>query len=435
MSIAMNARLHLGTAAQLQRGAASLAITLLLFFAMGLMAAYAARGLLFEQRTATNQHHAAQAFEAAEAGLDWVLAQLNPQQRIDAQCLPSTRATDISFRERFVRVRLDTGHLEPMSWLSGATPVVLQAACMRVATAWSCQCPSSATPVLDNVAPSDELPHPAFIVQFSAESTPGQIRLVSIGCSNAEGPCRPGSTRPADATSRVQVVLGWLPGLLVAPDAALTTRGSLDVGAASLGVHNRDAASGGLTVHAGGQVVGPALRLSTAAGGALGASVITFDTALGAMSREQLFAHHFGVDAATWNSHAAVQPIDCLGDCTARVAAALEGVNTNRLLSIASDAQLTGPVALGTATQPVLLVVHGTLALRGDVTLHGLVYAADIRWDESHSPQAQVRGALISAANYRGDGSPDLHHDATVLHTLQRQAGSYVRVPGSWRDF
>lgn len=435
MSTAMDAPLHLGTGAHQQRGAASLAVTLLLFFAMGLMAAYAARGLLFEQRAATNQYHAAQAFEAAEAGLDWALVQLNQPQRIDAQCLPSTQATDDSFRERFVRVRTDTGLLEPVTWLSGSTPIVLQAACVRTATAWSCHCPSSGTPALDNADATDELPHPAFVVQFSAESTPGQIRLVSIGCSNAQGPCRAGSPRQPDATSRLQVVLGWLPGLRVVPHAALTTQGSLDVGATSLGIHNRDAASGGITVHAGGQVVASALRLSTAAGGALGASVIAFDPALRAMNHEQLFAQHFGVDAATWNSHAAVQPVDCLGDCTSRVAAALDSVSANRLLSIAGDARLTGPVTLGSPAQPVLLVVHGALALRGDVTLHGLVYAADIRWDDSHSPQAQVRGALISAADYRGDGSPDLHHDATVLRALQRQTGSYVRVPGSWRDF
>ena len=435
MSTTVGATSQLGAGAHAQRGAASLAVTLLLFFAMGLMTAYAARGLLFEQRAATNQYHSAQAFEAAEAGLAWALVQLNQPQRIDTQCLPSTRATDDSFRERFVHVRADTGRLEPATWWSGSTPIALQAACVRTATAWSCHCPSSGAPALDSADLTDESPHPAFVVQFSSENTPGQIRLVSIGCANAEGPCRIGSTRQADATSRLQVMLGWLPGLRVAPRAALTTRGSLDVGTATLGIHNRDAASGGLTVHAGGQVLAPALRLSTAPGGTPDASVLDWDSDLAAMGRESLFAHHFGVDLGTWNSHAAVQPIDCPGDCTARVTAALDSASTNRLLSIAGDARLTGPVTLGSATQPVLLVVHGTLALSGDVSLHGLVYAADIRWDDSHGPQAQVRGALISAADYRGNGAPDLHHDAAVLRTLQRQAGSYVRLPGSWRDF
>jgi hypothetical protein len=46
-----------------------------------------------------------------------------------------------------------------------------------------------------------------------------------------------------------------------------------------------------------------------------------------------------------------------------------------------------------------------------------------------------VRGALISASAYRGNGSPDLHYDATVLRALRLHSGSFTRVPGSWRDF
>ncbi len=113
-----------------QRGAAALAVTLLLFFAMCLVAAYANRGLLLEQRASANQYRAAQAFEAAEAGIEWAIAQLNQPQRINGQCLPSADATDASFRERFVHFRVDTGRLEPMSWMSGTTPIALQPACV-----------------------------------------------------------------------------------------------------------------------------------------------------------------------------------------------------------------------------------------------------------------------------------------------------------------
>ena len=53
---------------QRQRGVAALVVTLLLFAAMCLVAAYAHRGVLFEQRASANQYRAAQAFEAAEIG-------------------------------------------------------------------------------------------------------------------------------------------------------------------------------------------------------------------------------------------------------------------------------------------------------------------------------------------------------------------------------
>lgn len=418
-----------------QRGVAALAVTLLLFFAMCLVAAYANRGVLFEQRAAANQYRAAQAFEAAEAGIEWAIALLNQPQRIDALCLPSADATEVSFRERFVQSAFDTGRLAPVRWMSGATPVALQAVCVRAAAGWSCSCPSNGLPSFGAVDADDGLPHPAFAVQFSAEAQPGVIRITSTGCSSADGPCRPGAAGHPDATAHLQVVLGLLPGLRVAPTAALTAQGSVDVGTAALGVHNLDVASGGTTVRAGGSLIGSALRLSTAPGGAAGASVSAPDAALASLDSDRLFASHFGVDKASWNSHAAVQAIDCRSECAVRVAAAIDGVAANRMVSITGDARLTGPVTLGSPAQPVVLVVDGTLTLSGDLTLYGLVYATDIRWDDSSGPQARVRGALISASTYRGNGAPDLHYDAAMLRALQRHTGSYARVPGSWRDF
>lgn len=418
-----------------QRGVAALAVTLLLFFAMCLVAAYANRGLVFEQRASANQYRAAQAFEAAEAGIDWAIAQLNQPQRIDGQCLPSADTTHNSFRERYLQSQPDTGQLTPVSWTSGTTTIALQPACVHTAAGWSCRCPSSGLPSIAGIAPDDGLPHPAFTVQFSAEAQPGVIRITSIGCSSAEGPCRPDAAGRPDASSRLQVLVGLLPGLRVVPSATLTAKGSVDVGAAALGVHNPDVASGGLTVRTGGNLVGSALRLSTAPGGVASTSVSVQDAALAAIDGDHLFATHFGIDPAGWNTHSAVQAIDCRTECGAHVAAVIDGVASNRMVSIAGDARLTGPLTLGSASQPVVLVVGGALTLSGDVTLHGLVYATDIHWEDASGSQAQVRGALMSAASYRGNGAPDLHYDAAVLRALQRHTGSFARVPGSWRDF
>ena len=44
---------------------------MVLFFIMSLVAAYASRNLIFEQRTSANNYRSTQAFEAAEAGLEW----------------------------------------------------------------------------------------------------------------------------------------------------------------------------------------------------------------------------------------------------------------------------------------------------------------------------------------------------------------------------
>ena len=82
-----------------QRGAVTLAVTLALLMAMLITLLAANRHLLVEWRQSSNQVHAAAAFEAAEAGLDWVTAMLNHGARIGSDCRPSPLATQ-SFRER-----------------------------------------------------------------------------------------------------------------------------------------------------------------------------------------------------------------------------------------------------------------------------------------------------------------------------------------------
>jgi len=280
---------------------------------------------------------------------------------------------------------------------------------MRTAGSWSCACPSSGFPQFQATAADDTTLHPAFSVQFSAEPLPGLVRL--------------------------QVLLALLPGVSVLPQAALTARESVDAGNAALGVHNADAASGGLSVHAGGSLIGTALRLGTTPGSPAQASASTHDAALAALTPDRLFAAQFGLDRASWRRHGAVQQLDCSFACGARLAAAIDAAGSNRMISIDGDATLEGPLTLGSAQQPVVIVIHGAALLRSDVTVHGLLYAASVRWDTATGPQASIHGAMVSESSYSGNGAPDLHRDSGVLRALQVQTGSFAQVPGSWKDF
>ncbi|MFM9915442.1 MAG: hypothetical protein ACKVOX_06515, partial [Rhizobacter sp.] len=150
---------------------------------------------------------------------------------------------------------------------------------------------------------------------------------------------------------------------------------------------------------------------------------------------DRLFASHFGLDRANWKSQAAVQAVACANECGRAVAAAIGNASGNRMISIGSDARIDGPLTLGSPEHPVVIVVDGSVTLSGDVRLHGLLYAADVHWDAAAHPQAGVRGAVVSESDYSGTGEPDLSLDAELLRNLQRQTGSYARVPGSWRDF
>jgi hypothetical protein len=103
------------------------------------------------------------------------------------------------------------------------------------------------------------------------------------------------------------------------------------------------------------------------------------------------------------------------------------------LIHARGDVQLTGPTSLGSAQRPVLVVVDGDVTLRGAVTVHGLLYARQLRWEDGPAG-GQVRGTVLLEGDLTGTGAPTIHHDPAVLERLTWHAGSYVRVPGSWRD-
>ena len=74
-----------------QQGAATIFITIVLLLAVGLIALYANRGAIMEQRLAANEIRAKQAFAAANAGLDAALA----QWRAVTPNIPTTNADQV----------------------------------------------------------------------------------------------------------------------------------------------------------------------------------------------------------------------------------------------------------------------------------------------------------------------------------------------------
>jgi PilX N-terminal len=416
-----------------QRGAAALAVTLLLSFALVLVAVFVNRNLVFEQRSAANQVRAAQAFEAAEAGLEWAQAQLNNPGRIGVDCQPTAVAGADAFRSRTLRYSTATGAHAPVTWLKAGVVTALQPTCVRGASGWNCSCPTGGPSTLTPPAGSEAAP--AFLLRFEAGPKAGTVRIVSTGCTRLAGDCAPGSAIRAEATARIQADYALMGGLRTPPAATVTTRGSFDAGGAAIGIHNPDPASA-IAVHAGGTITADAARLGLAAGAPLAGAMAGGDASLATASDEAFFAATFGLDRAAWRRQPSVARIDCSRPCAAAVALAVAAADTAPLLWVDGDLDLAGPLVLGAVERPLLLVVDGALRIDGVVSVTGVVHARSLVWN--HTPPsggAVLRGAAISAGDYRGDGAPELFRDAGVLELLQHASGNFVRVAGSWRDF
>jgi Tfp pilus assembly protein PilX len=439
---------------QRQRGAAALLIVMMLFFIMSLVAAYASRNLIFEQRTSANNYRSTQAFDAAEAGLEWAVAMLNGG-RIDAACAGSADPARNSFRERYLSMEAD-GQITVRQWVDAGEETPLLPSCVGGASGWSCSCPDAANPSL--AAPTGSGAAPTFSVRFEVTTgQPSLVRVFSKGCSSFGTQCFADAGSAADAEAEVIAVLGLAPALTQTPVAAITVRGALEAPDAQF--VNPDTT--GIAVNVGGtanapRVTGPAGMSATSAQGRL---VVDHDSSLsgvtpaGSLSLgEMMFLATFGMPPAAFRVQPAVVRLSCGDDCAAALLDAAARFPA-RTIWIDGDLNLAGDTVLelGSAASPALVVVNGNVnwAAGSNVLIHGLVYARGGTWS-SAGATATVVGALLAEGEagtpdegkFSIVGEPRFVFDAAIVDHLKKvQArrvfdfGSFARVPGSWRDF
>ena len=416
-----------------ERGVAALFVTVLLCLAMVLAVALAQRNVDVEEQRSANELRATSAFEAAEAGLDWALARINDPTPVDDECRPSGDASAKSVRERLLRIGVPGGELVPMAWSDAGAARTLQAACVRDAEGWRCSCPRDRAPDLASTAGAATAP--AFVVELAAGSREDLVRVLATGCTRT-GPgavCAASSDAEREATARLEAAWALLPSLRSLPPAALMVRGDVDVGVASLGVSNDQAASGGLAALAGGRIAAPGLRVGFPAGSSLGGSLASNDATLHDLTADRFFARTFGMGLDAWTAQPAARHVVCDGDCAPAVSAAIAA--GARLLVLDGDAVLSGPATFGGIDDPIALVATGVLRISGDVAVFGVVHAAALEWNDASPGAAFVRGAVLSGGDYRGNAAVDLRRDDAVLARLAATSGSFVRVLGSWKDF
>ena len=444
-----------------QRGAAALIVVMLLFFLVSLVAAYAARNLLFEQKTSANQYRATQAFEAAEAGLEWALAMLNGS-RIDAACNPLVPpdVSQDSFRQRYLNIDLDGGYA-PRLLADGTSE---RPSCVQSATGWSCSCPSGGAP--SPSVPADGAVHPAFRVCFEkigpptgAPLQPGTVRVVSTGrTAFVDEPCNaPVEGTDGEAAASVSVVVALSSALPVPPAAAATAGRDLTMpaGMTTATLINTDALTNGLTAHIGRTRDLSGATLVTLPGTPSQSSSVV-DTKLGTLASTapvplELFRAQFRMPAPTYKGQPATVFVDCSSDCANRVNEAVQG-NPGRIVWVggsggsSGNASLSGAsLNLGSDDEPAMLVVDGDIDFNGStVNIVGMVYSQqDILFNGA---TVNVRGAVMAARDIVANGStvtvdynPAHPTQPTlippVLTHLRLASGSLVRVPGSWRDF
>jgi hypothetical protein len=434
------------------RGAAALGVSLVLLFGLTLVVFFTNRAMLFEQRTSANQYRATKAFEMAEAGIEWGLAQLNANGSIASQAATcDAAATTATFRERY---------LQPNMAAKTFTPITGRAGCsLSGAGASTCACPggNNTSPPL---GPDTD---PRFTVQFLASGIDATtVELISRGCTAGTN-CSEGTSGLQEAEAVVRVLVKVVPQFPNSPGAGLIT-GSAAVTGGNLNVINTDVASNGITINAGTVVeMGTGTTVTTLAGTPPRASVLDNDPSLSALTNsdnngEAFFRSFFGIgyteyksSPQTWyitsgSCSSTANPNRCTscatpGACGSAVSAKIDERET-QFWSDTDVAFNTGNLpavgTVGTADRPIVFAGDGNVELKSNLTAYGMFYVASgtatENWDYSGSGSAKVFGAFVSRGDFnKGSGTLDLIYDPNIFGTGDMN-GKLVKVPGSWRD-
>lgn len=404
-----------------QRGAGALVAVVLLYVAMTIIVVFTNRNLIFEQKTSANQYRATLALEAAEAGLEWATTMLNKSGPIAAQCVDD--AAGQSFRARYLSYASAT-----RAWTPNA-PGTVVASCVtsQAGTDWTCSCPTAGTaPTV--AAPAEGGFKPGFAIAFVTNGATRSVDLVSYGCTAAIN----SATCTGDAAATVRVTLANVSALATAPGAPLTARGEVNVGNAALGVQNGDPNSAGVTVNAGMGINASNLRITSTPGTPPHSTLVGNDASLRNSTEDQMFQTFFGVPKATWRDSVADARLSCPCTETSVSAALATGA---RKLWLQGDLSMNANLTLGSVNAPFILIVDGSIEMRGDLNIYGVMYSTGMTWDNTGGGSALLVGAAISEGNYQGNGTPDYYYDPRVIANLLDIPGAFARVPGSWRDF
>jgi hypothetical protein len=421
-----------------RRGLATLVVVMVLFFILALTAAYTNRNLIFEQKTSSNQYRSTQAFEAAEAGLEWALAQLNGGL-VNASCQPD--GGGFSFRGRYLGTIDADGSINSPARRSDDS-AELMPACIFDGSNWRCNCPDDA-PALPAFTGNDS--KPAFRVQFTRSDLepdtfkprPGVVKITAYGFTRCASDCFDPTPKPpaGEAMAAVSTLVALRSGLATPPGAALTVQGNVsNAGGGPLAVVNTDPGTNGTTAMIGGNPPGLGTIAPQSLPGTPGErSIVAPDASLAALTdADRMFNSVFGIGSTLWRQQPAAVVVPCASACNAATVQTQVDQHPGSVIWVEGDLSVDG--SIGSVIAPALLVVSGQATLATGGVVNGLLYGRTATWDLG-TGNGQALGAVVAQGDLTVSGLQTITYDPTILNLLRTRSGSFVRVPGSWQDF
>lgn len=424
-------------ARKVQQGAATLIVVMVLFLVMALLAAYANRSLMFEQRISGSYYRASMAQEVADGGLDWTVAMLNAPG-IDENC----QAVGVG-GTRFVDKYLAVSAADRSMPTKRTLDIPFDVDCARTATDLVCRCPavnSRTTQPVTTVAGS-LVPSVGILLDYGKATRSGSLTVAAYGCTDSSIDSCAGVvslSQKANAKAFQTASIALIGAVPSTPASPLTVKGTLTTaGSGDLGLHNTDPASAGLLVVSGGAA--PALhetRMDSVPGTPPALARVFKDADLAAvtMTPEKFFQRYMGMVPDRYKNHPSLRVVTCTaGDCGADLQSAYDA--GKRILWVEGAMAINSNVVIGAVNDPPLIIVNGDAALHGAMQINGmLVVLGDLDWNNTSGLTSLITGMLLVKGDMLATGSMDVYYLQSIANQLRNRQGSYARVSGGWID-
>lgn len=162
------------------------------------------------------------------------------------------------------------------------------------------------------------------------------------------------------------------------------------------------------------------------------------NSAIGNLSSDNFFAGYFGTTSSTLIR--TLSNYTYSNSVNTNYGTILNGITGGSIWIDAtngSTASLSGNTVIGSSSNPVLIVVNGRFSMLGNATIYGMVF---VRGDVSLttlSGSNNIYGTIISTDDVDISGNSYITYSSTVLTNLRNTSTLYywAKVPGSWKDY
>lgn len=359
-----------------QKGVATLIFAAVLMITATLIVMLTADQMRVQEKIVTNQERAQEAFQAAEAGLDYAVVYLNQNRTA-------------------ILANNSGGYLT--SYSNANTTNVVLANNSKYSFTY-------ANPVANNYS---------------------LITITSIGTS---------SDGSVSRTVKQNVYFNSY--LQNPPTTSLITKGLLSM-SGSAQITNT---TNNQTILAGGAVTlsGSSSTVVNGTGSSPGnirSDIQANNTTLANESQDNFFATLFGATPTIIENN-----VNTLytANTDSNYSASLNGVTGSSIWieQTSGATTINGNTTIGSTAAPVLLIIDGNLNLKGNLTFYGFIFVLGTTTTDVLG-NVTIYGGIAAGGNANITGSTNIIYNSSVLSTLKNENSMsyFAKVPGSWSDF